>query len=135
MVVVNGTRDLDSTQALNMLGQRIEEFNKESSNKGGGYFVERAVLTLNLWNIKRARGDQTNSRVFGDKRKATTSNPKQEYGTTLEALSGKFVVVTLNNWTFQSDKGTTINMLEKHINPYLEWYWEVKEKKVQAGWI
>ncbi len=51
----------------------------------------------------------------------------------LEALSDK-VVATLNNWNFQPDKGTTIKTVEKHINPDLEWYWEIK-RKVQVGYI
>ena len=85
-------------------------------------------MTLHLWNLRRASGVQANTRVFWDRRKANTSNPRQEYGTTLEALSDKVVVVTLNNWTVQSDRSTTIKVLEKHINPYLEWDWDTKEQ-------
>jgi hypothetical protein len=75
-----------------------------------------------------ASGDQTNTRAFWDRRKAITRNPRQEHDATLEDLSDKEVVVTLNSWNFQSDKGTTINMLETHANPYLAWYWEVTAK-------
>ena len=60
--------------------------------------------------------------------RSTPSNPRQDYGTSLEALSDKEVAVTLNTWTFQSDKAATITMLEKHISPYLEWVWENKTK-------
>ena len=100
MAVVNGCRGLDNMQALIMLVQKTEVINKESSNKGGGYFVERVVLTLHLWQLRVASGDQTNSRVFWDKRMAHPSSPRQDYGKTLEALSDKEVVVTLNSWNF-----------------------------------
>ena len=105
--MVKGTKDLDNMQALNMLVQKNDEFNRESSKKGGGYFVGRVVLTLRLWNLKRASVDQTNSKVFWDKRQAHPSNPK-DYGKTLEALSDKEAAVTLNNRNFHSDKATTI---------------------------
>ena len=121
MAAVNGTEVLGNMRALSMLVQKIEAFNKASSKKGGGYCVETVALTLHRWTLRRARGGQTNTRVFWDRRKAKPSNPRQEYGTILEALSDKEVVVTLNNWNFQSDKGTTIKVLEKRINPYPEW--------------
>ncbi len=73
----------------------------------------------------KASGDQTNSRVFGDRRKAHPTH-STDYGKTLEVVSDKEVVVTLKNWNFQPDKATTINLLERHINPYLEWFWENK---------
>jgi hypothetical protein len=51
----------------------------------------------------------------------------------LEALSDKEIVVTLNNWNVQSAKGATIKVLEKHINPYLAWYWESKGIKLDGN--
>jgi hypothetical protein len=67
-----------------MLVQQIEQVNKD---KGGGcYFVERVVLALFLWTLKRDSRDQTNSRVFWDKRKAHPSNPKKDCGKTLGEL-------------------------------------------------
>ena len=50
MAVVNGTKDLEPMEALNMFVQQIEEFNKESLNKGNhGYgLVETVVLTLHF---------------------------------------------------------------------------------------
>ena len=58
--------------------------------------------------------DATHAWVLRD---LTKKNPRQKYITTLEALSDKEVAVTLNSWNFQSDQGTTINVLEKHITP------------------
>ena len=60
-----------------------------------------------------------------DKSNHKTKHPKLDHATTLEDNE---IEVTLNNWNLQSDKGATIKVLEKHINPYLEWYWEVKAK-------
>ena len=119
-------------QALNMLLNMIAQFNKDKG--GGGYFVERVVLTLYLWKVRMARGDQTNSNVVWNKRKAQPNNPNQGYGKTLEAFSDNELLVTLNNWNFQYDKATAIKMLETHINPDLEWLWENKSK-VPAGCI
>ena len=100
----------------------MEQFNQDKG--GGGYFVERVVLTLHLWQLRRASGDQTNSRVFGDRRKAHPSTPRQDYSKTLEGLTDKEVVISLKNRNFQFDRATTINMLETHMNIYLEWFWE-----------
>ena len=44
MVVVNGSTNIDIMQALNMLVNNIEQFNKDRG--GASYFVERVVLTL-----------------------------------------------------------------------------------------
>ena len=79
MAVVNGAEDLDNMNELNMFVVYMEEFNKESLTKGNkGYgFVERAALTLHSWNLKLASGDQTDTRVFWDKKNANTKNPIQ----------------------------------------------------------
>ena len=96
---------------------RTEEFNKQSSNKGGGYFVERVVLTSTSGSSRWPVGIRAIAVSFWGKRKAHPSNRNQDLGRTLEAMSDKEVVVILSNWNFPSEKGATIKMLGKHINP------------------
>ena len=75
MVVATGIRDLGSMQALNTCVQNIEEFNTESFKNGCDYFVERVVLPRHLWTLRRASGDQTNTRAFWDRRRPTPVTP------------------------------------------------------------
>ncbi len=108
------------------MANNIEQLNEESLNKPEYDYGldERVALALRIWTIRLASGGQTNTKVFWDRRKHDTRTPRLDHCTTLEALSDKEIVVTLNNWNIQSDKGHHVGVGEEHINPYLEWYWE-----------